>query len=294
MDGLRPDSDEVDSFQQNRTSRTNKKVAKRKESNKEKQVNVGSSKQGADNRPPVSNKTGSNTLLGLIIVMLVVGGVGAGWVYNKQRQELTALRVELKDALGFISQSKLLMARFEGKLSETGVEMAESDTEAQKKLKFLDAEVRKLWGVAYDRNRKSIAANDDLIKKHTSELNIIASESGKQNTKLNDLVKSVSVQQSSSQLLQSELLAIKGTNEQLLSQIKEVEDAANGAAMIIRQEIQQLAENDEVVVRVQQNEVAIESFDASRLQLNERLVVLDNKLNDLQRSIEALQPVKGK
>lgn len=294
MDGLRPDSDEVDSFQQNRTSRTNKKVAKRKESNKEKQVNVGSSKQGADNRPSASNKAGSNTLLGLIVVMLVVGGLGAGWVYNEQRQELTALRVELKDALGFISQSKLLMARFEGKLSETGVEMAESDTEAQKKLKFLDAEVRKLWGVAYDRNRKSIAANDGLIKKHASELNNIASESGKQKAKLNELVKSLSVQQSSNQLLQSELLAMKGTNEQLLSQIKEVEDASNAAVMIIRQEIQQLAEKDEVVVRVQQNEVAIESFDASRLQLNERVVVLDNKLNDLQRAIEALQPVKGK
>ena len=233
------------------------------------------------------------------MVLLIVGAVGGGWTYNEQSQELTVLREELKDALGFIRQSKLLMARFEGRLSETGAEMAEGDTEAQKKLKFLDSEVRKLWGIAYDRNRKAIGVNDGSIKLHASELKSTASElenitsaNKKQAEKLNNLVKSLSVQQSSTRVLQSELLTVKGSNEQLLDQIKQLEDVSSAALLVIRQEINQLAENEAMAGRVQQNELAIEAIDASRLQLNERFVVLDRKLNDLQLPIK-LRPSGG-
>ncbi len=290
MDSLRPDSDEVDNFQQkSRTSRTNKKIIKPKKISKENQVNTSSSKKIKEPKPGVENKSGTNTVLGLIVVILVVGVLGAGWIYNEQRQELTALRVELKDALGFIRQSKLLMARFEGKLSKTGDEMAEGDTEAQKKLKFLDSEVRKLWGVAYDRNRKAIGVNDGLIKLHASELKNIELANTKQAGKLNDLVKKSSVQQSSTQVLQSDLLAIKGSSEGLFDQVKALESKSDMALMAIRQEMSELAKNEAVIVRVKQNEVAIESIDASRLQLNERFIVLDRKLNDLQLSIKSLQ-----
>ena len=264
-------------------------------------MKASSSKQAGEPKSRAVNKSGSNTLLGLIVVVLLIGVLGAGWVYNEQRQELTALKVELKDALGFIRQSKLLMARFEGKLSETGDEMAEGDTEAQKKLKFLDSEVRKLWGIAYDRNRKAIGLNDGLIKAHASELKntetelkTIALASKKQTAKLNELVKSLTVQQSSNQALQSELLAMKGSNDQLFSQIEQLEDASDTAVMVMRQEINQLAENNELAVRVQQNEVAIEANDASRLQLNERLIALDSKLNNLQLTIKPPQSAGGK
>jgi len=301
MDGLRPDSDEVDNFQQSRTSRTNKKTTKRKANSNDKPVSVSSPKQAGEPKSRTANKSGSNTVLGFIVVVLLVGVMGAGWIYNEQRQELTVLKVELEEALGFIRQSKLLMARFEGKLSETGDEMAEGDTEAQKKLKFLDSEVRKLWGVAYDRNRKAIGLNDGLIKAHASELKNtdtalknIALENKKQTDKLNELVKSLSVQQSSSHVLQSELLSIKGSNEHLFSQIKQLEDTSNAAVMVMRQEINQLAENNKIVARVQNNEVAIEAIDASRLQLNERFIVLDRKLNDLQLSTKPSQSATGK
>jgi hypothetical protein len=293
MDSLRPDRDEVDSFKKNRTTKAKTKstthsgaVSAPSRSSEAKHVTP---KQSADLKPIVVSRSAPNTLLGLIVVILIVAAAGAGWVYNEQKQELNVLRVELKDALGFIRQSKLLMARFEGKLSETGVEMTEGDTEAKKKLKFLDSEVRKLWGVAYDRNRKSIGVNDGLIRQHASELKNIAVANKKQTTQLDGLLSTVNIQQSSTQLVQSELLALKGSNEQLSTQIKEVEDASNSLMLTIRQEINQLAKDDGMVGRVQQNERAIEANDASRLQLNERYITLDRKLNDLQLSIKSIQ-----
>lgn len=301
MDSLRPDRDEVDSFKKSRTTRGKSKAhggaASASPSSSDakhvapKHVAAKSHahKQAANPKPIVVSKSAPNTLLGLIVVMLIVAAAGAGWVYNEQRQELNDLRVELKDALGFIRQSKLLMARFEGKLSETGVEMTEGDTEAKKKLKFLDSEVRKLWGVAYDRNRKSIGVNDGLIKQHASELKNIAVANKKQTAQLNGVLKTVSLQQSSTQLVQSELLALKGINEQLSSDIKQVEDASNVLMSAMRQDINQLAKDDGMVSRVQQNERAIEANDASRLQLNERYIALDRKLNDLQLSIKSIQ-----
>jgi len=294
MDGLRPDSDEVDSFKQSRNKI--RKASSGSVAGKKTDFKAATPKQGGEFRPVAVSKHASNTLLGLIVVLLIVGAVGGGWVYSEQKQELTDLRTELKDALGFIRQSKLLMARFEGELSETGAEMAEGDTEAQKKLKFLDSEVRKLWGVAYDRNRKAIGANDGLIRQHALELKSAASElknvtsaNKKQAEKLKGLVKNLTRQQLSTQVLQSELLAIKGSNEQLFSQIEQLEDASSVAMLVLRQEINQLAKNEGVDVRVKQNEMAIEAIDASRLQLNERFVVLDRKLNDLQLSIKSFQ-----
>jgi len=302
MDGLRPDSDEVDSFQQSRNPRAIKKqvassrVSPKSVATKKTDPKNREPRQSGELKPAAARRSASSTLIGLIMIVFMVGAVGGGWIYNEQRQELVALNSELKDALGFIRQGKLLMARFEGKLSETDAEMTSGDSEAQKKLKFLDSEVRKLWGVAYDRNRKAIGANDGLIKQHALELKNAASElkkisavNKKQAEKLNDLVKVISLQQSSTQVLQSDLLAIKGSNEQLSSQIKQVEDASSAVVLAMRQEIDRLTESEGVGIRVQKNEVAIEAIDASRLQLNERFIVLDRKLNDLQLSIKSLQ-----
>ncbi len=278
MESLRPDRDEVDNFQRNR------KAGK-------------GSKTNTPSAPTESHavareampKPASNVALWLIVVLIIVGGAALGWVYNEQRQQIDALNTELSDALTFVRQSKLLMARFEGQLSETGAELEETDTVAQEKLKFLDSEVRKLWGVAYDRNRKAIADNNEALKQQRSDLGSVVAENKKQAEKVSGLNKVVDKQTVSIQTQQAELLALKSSNEQLTGHIKQVEDDTSGAISAIRGELATLEKRTDIDKRVQQTEVAIEAIDASRLQLNERLVTLERRINDIQLSIRSLK-----
>ena len=181
------------------------------------------------------------------------------------------------------------MARFEGELSETGAELEESDTGAQKKLKFLESEIRKLWGISYDRNRKAIAASDDAIKQQGIELKNIASQIKQQTKGLTEVTAKVDKSRASAVALQSEVILLRELNDQLSAQLKAIEDASSSAIAEVRQSISMLQEAPSVEGRVRSNEVAIEAIDASRLQLNERIVALDSRLNDLQLSIKSAQ-----
>ena len=165
MEGLRPDRDEVDSFQRNRKSGG-------KKSSSAPEAKTSSELKPNKKRPVVAKEAKSGSSIAVWIMMAVIAGAVSwfGWEGYKQQQSLKDMHTELNDALVFLRQSKLLMARLEGELSETGAELEESGTDAQKKLKFLDSEVRKLWGVAYDRNRKSIAVNDGAIKQQDKTL----------------------------------------------------------------------------------------------------------------------------
>lgn len=281
MEGLRPDRDEVDSFQRSR--KTGKAAGKPK-------VNPNSEIK-TDKKRAVAPR--HRTPITVWLMMMVIASVVSwfGWEGYKQQQLLDATTAELNDALVFIRQSKLLMARFEGELSETGAELEESDTGAQKKLKFLESEIRKLWGIAYDRNRKAIAATDEAIKQQGAELKNITSTLKQQTKGLADAVAKTDKSIASAVALQSEVILLRELNEQLSAQLKAIEDASSSAIAEIRQSIAALKDTQAVEGRVRMNEVAIEAIDASRLQLNERIVALDRRLNDLQLSVKSAQPV---
>lgn len=281
MEGLRPDRDEVDSFQRSR--KTGKAAGKPK-------VNP-SSEIRTDKAKAVAPKRSAPITIWLMMVVIASVVSWFGWEGYKQQQLLDATTAELNDALVFIRQSKLLMARFEGELSETGAELEESDTGAQKKLKFLESEIRKLWGIAYDRNRKAIAATDEAIKQQGAELKNITSTLKQQTKGLADAVAKTDKSVASAVALQSEVILLRELNEQLSAQLKAIEDASSSAIAEIRQSIAALKDTQAVEGRVRMNEVAIEAIDASRLQLNERIVALDRRLNDLQLSVKSAQPV---
>lgn len=277
MEGLRPDRDEVDSFQRNRkpTKATGKSTPKPSPEVRAKKSNTSAPKT----RAPIS------VWLMMVLIAAVVSWFG--WEGYNQQQQLKSTTAELNDALVFIRQSKLLMARFEGQLSETDAELEESDTGAQKKMKFLESEIRKLWGISYDRNRKAIAASNDLIKQQAAELGKLATTLKQQTTELAEVNAKAEQSVASTVALQSEVILLRELNDQLSAQLKAIEDASGSAIAELRQTIDVLKNAPTVEGRVRTNEVAIEAIDASRLQLNERIVALDRRLNDLQLSVKS-------
>lgn len=265
MDGLRPEVDELDRFKNRSASKVKADVPK---------------KSAVQPAKAVQQKASSSFPITLVFLLLVCAATAFSWFSWKQHVELKSLKVRLNDASGFMDQSKLLIARLEGKLSETGVELAESGTAAEKKLAFLDAEMRKLWGVAYDRNKKSIEDNQASLKNIESKLSSVQKE---QSTKLAGLseelkkiVKRVDSYDSRLGALANELSIVrteqddasKDVKNRLLEQKKSIES--------VRKDTQNYLE------RTAKFDLSIESINASRRQLNERIVELDKKINALQ------------
>jgi len=271
---LRPDRDEQDQFQA-RAERTAVKKAK-------------PARKSEKTAPPEVAPSNSKALpVGLFALSLVLFGF-LGWAFIKQSETMQVMEGQLSEATAYISQTKLEMARFEGELSEADAEMAESGSEIAKKLKFLDSEMRKLWGVAGDRNKAAIGGNKDAIaglkvqlkKLKDKELGALSQVIESQKASITALTKEVEVLSASSAkiaqmekqlaLTSSELAltreSVEGELSTLSKKLKAVPDSGKG---------------------VEENTKAIASIDASRRQVNDRLIKLERTVNELKLALSA-------
>lgn len=69
-----------------------------------------------------------------------------------------------------LQQAEARISDLEGRLSVTSDESSQSLTQVDAKLKWVDSEIRKLWGISNDVNRKAIAANKENIASLAKEL----------------------------------------------------------------------------------------------------------------------------
>ncbi len=273
MDGLRPEMDELDRFK--KRSMPNKKA----EASKLKKPVV--------SEPNPSQKSASSLPITVLVLLIICGATGFSWFSWKQQIEIDSLKTQLGEASGFMDQSKLLIARLEGKLSETGVELAESGTAAEKKLAFLDSEMRKLWGVAYDRNKKAIEENQEALKSLESKLTGVQKE---QSTSLKRLGQDVS---GLSEEFKKITKRLETYDARLGSVSNEISVLRSEQDIIGSETKERLADHKKVIDNVRKDtqnylertaklDLSIESINASRRQLNERIVELEKKINALQ------------
>lgn len=271
MDGLRPEMDELDRFKDR--SATKMKTEPQKAKGKK----VERARQ---------EKSTSGFPLVLMFVLFISGVAVFSWFSWKQQVEITSLKAQLSEASGFMDQSKLLIARLEGRLSETGVELAESGTAAEKKLAFLDAEMRKLWGVAYDRNKKSIESNQESLNQLEKKISSLqegqASEAKNVAERLNKIAKRIESNDVRLGSLDKRVVALRTDQELANTETKEYLAEQKKIVDSVRKDTQNYLE------RTAKLDLSIESINASRSQLNGRIVELDKKINALQLKNSAL------
>jgi len=265
MDSLRPERDELDQFKNRKGKGGPKKPVQRPPKEK-------------------SDSGKSGAFQGFLILLLIVAVGALGWGYYEQQKRLTTLRAELEDASGFIGQSKLLLARLEGDLNETGAELEQSGSQVQRKLAFLDSEMRKLWGVSNDRNKKAIQSNSDEISGLRSEIKRLETASKK----------ALSEQrQEQTQKLQQLNTRIDQLAETLQGMESRVSLAASEAAVTresINQEIAKMQSSvgqlGSIKKTLQENEQTIASINESRRQLIQRIISLEDELNAVRLKLD--------
>ncbi|MEX2964382.1 hypothetical protein [Microbulbifer sp. TYP-18] len=197
---------------------------------------------------------GGVSVVGVVALILALAGVGAAAFLYKQWQ-LT--RLELVDADKRIAE---LEKRFE--LSDE--ESTASVEVLNAKVKENSSEIRKLWGVSYDTNRKAIAANKSDAAAARKEAAALAG-------KLNGLTASV-----------NKIAAVESALNELRS--SSTASARDTKDTLTKLERQLASVRSDLTARVGANEEAVESIDTYRRSVNKELVQLRDAIRNLQSS----------
>ena len=244
---------------------------------------------------------GSSAFTGFLF-LLVLGLAGfSGWMFLQMEQLKQALTVKESE--------------FETKVSSLGSQLSENDQTAasnvedlQKTLKTHDSEIRKLWGVSYDTNKKAIAKNlseIDSLSKNVTENKKQADQLIQQtNQKLTGLDKKLN--QTDKKLAQTDKKLGSQQKETLAKAENLVDSKISSLNADISQsninldlQIQTLKEEIAILqtkdptsslnTRISTNEQAVKAIDASRVKLNRDMQLIKTQLNQYKQLVESLQ-----
>lgn len=224
-------------------------------------------RRGGKPRPAPSTGTSRSVGVNIVLVVLIAGLMVAGWFLVHQYQQLTAAEDSLSDA-------SRRLGLLEDRLRMTDQTMSESGDEVQDQLGLWESEIRKLWDVANKRNKNWIEENQGKLKRHDERLGAVDASIANLKSSVSRYDEALGRQNA----ILDQLAAIELQVRQNVEQQRRTTDELNA----MRQTVASLQSG--LGRRVADNEEAIEAIDAYRIQLN-------NRLNDLRNRIEALHGV---
>lgn len=322
MEPIRPDDDEL------RAGTARAGEPKEKKAEPARQAKSADYRKDPHQKPPGSppsppsgggsGKGGSGKLVGLLVVLLVVSvAAGAGLVWQ-QSQRLAVLEEQVEEADYWVRQSKLTLARFEGDLTETGESLEQRGstidqrlTEQKDLIAAANSEIRKLWVIANERNKKTLEEQAGQI----AALKATADEQAGSLAGLAEVQESVksdigSLNEAVSSL-DGETDALAGNDERLRKQLETLVSEVGGLEAGVERSLQRLRQEQGLTIdgmesrlsalenaqenvseaaprinraeaRIASLEETIKSIDASRAQLTSRLVRLSEQVDALR------------
>jgi septal ring factor EnvC (AmiA/AmiB activator) len=146
---------------------------------------------------------------------------------------------------------------------------AEKDTDEQ--IGFWESEIRKLWAVANDRNRKWIKDNEATLAKLTKTLTAIETS----NRDLGTAVGRHEAAFKQQQAIIDQLTSMEISIQQMASTQRDIVDRVNSASQSVA------SLNAGLAGRVSENEQAVAAIDAYRVQVNTRLADIERKIDNM-------------
>ncbi len=231
LTGIRPDQDEIARHQRQKSRSGN---------------STRQTAAAAPKSPPVIVK--SSKVAPYAMFVAAVGLTLAGFTFW-----------QLSMAQKSLLEADARIASLEGKLAMSDDESNASMTAMQAKLKWADSEIRKLWGVSYDNNRKAIAANKASLAEVKEGFSTV-------DTKIKTALESTKTEiQLVNELLEGQQATFGGIEKSNKEQTDKVRELDQKLAKLERLE-------DELKQRVATNEEAINAIDAFRRNVNQQLL----------------------
>lgn len=222
-------------------------------------------------RTPV--KSGRSWVFSVVATMLLLACGALSYQVWSVGGKLSATENELADAVKRIDQ-------LSHEVFATGSSVTESGTAIEKKFKFFDSEIRKLWDVSNKRNKAAIKKNTGQVQSLNSSLKKNAAQIKSGETKLSALEKQQVEFNTKLKQINNQLLAENTTLRATLEDHSEQLLLLRGELELMQSRLQGVPAD--LAKRVAVNEEAIEAIDATRRQLISNITQLQNRLNQLQ------------
>lgn len=186
---------------------------------------------------------GKGLVLFLLLALIAVSVFG--WMQiDKLNRELSTLEQRFSGLENDLSSQS-------GSLSETGAALNKRIKEMSETQDMHMSEIRKLWGVANDTNKKAIAANKDLLTKQAATDKKLAADLAALN--------------SSIKAFQDNFLGINVEQDYVKQELQSLVDKLNTQQQELNRMVKQVGTNKE----------AIAAIDAYRRQVNQQLQRLE-------------------
>ena len=214
----------------------------------------------SSSRPKPARAIGTS----FMIAILVAGLALAGWFIANQQQQLTVERDKLEDA-------NERLERLENRLSATDSAMSQGGQDTQEQIGLWESEIRKLWAVSNERNKKWIEDNQSAVKRLNGTLNGIESS----NRDLKAAVSRHSDALDEQQALVDKLASLELQIQQIVRGQRDLVDKVNAANQGLASVRAGVAD------KVSDNSDAITAIDAHRVRVNSRLAEIERQLSAL-------------
>ena len=233
----------------------------------------------------------------LVVALLLLGGGFYWW----GQDELKTLNSQLAETQDTLRQSKLALARFEGKLTETGQELQQSGSSVSKTLQNHGSAIQKLDKTT-DRQHKDISLNAESIRRISRQLDALdrqlqdlSNHIGDLNTSVAGLKQSGTSAAAALQQVQQKLDSTSQQFSQAQADLKKQIDQSQQERVLAAQEVQaRLNKLDQDVASASSDKAlqamtkkmknlqdTVSAIDASRAQLNARLIQLNKRVDAL-------------
>ena len=196
----------------------------------------------------------------LVLAVLAAGLAAAGWFIANQHQLLTEEQRQVADA-------RTRIEALEDRLRMTDQVISETDAETGEQINLWESEIRKLWAISNERNKKWIQDNQRLLQSQKTTIQALQSTNQSLKSSVARHEKALGQQQE----VADQLASIELQLQRMLRGQRELVDKVNAAAQTVAR-----MNSD-----VKEHEQAIAAIDSYRRQFNTRLVDIEKRLDEL-------------
>lgn len=240
-----------------------------------KQAYVGSTGSRKSEKPHYSNSSASKAgapgvkSIGLIwrflVLILMCGLGGLGYFFVEQTERLSQLQ-------GRFDELEAKIVSTDESLNESGTALAVKLKDQGETLDKHWSEIKKLWGVSHDRNRKKIEAQEKTLAAQSKTVKNLQASMSARKKEITTLTGKVDKASQSMETVVNSSLAAKLEMNDLVGQSQQINDQVNN----LEKSFESLKQN--LNTRVADNEEAINAIDAYRLQVNRDIQLLKQQL----------------
>lgn len=219
-----------------------------------------------------ANRAAKNTSQWPLLLCLIalVGIGGFSWYQSRVLEDLNSRFSQLSARIESTDES----------LNESGTTLSLKIKEQGEKLDEHWGEIRKLWGVSYDTNRKAIAGNTKSLEQQKAGIASIQASLKKTESSLASLQQSFEAVKKQSESTDQSLTTMRSSTLGISAQMEELRDqvaAMSGTISRTDSAVKQL--NADLSRRVADNEKSLRALDTYRAQVNQQLSQLRQQIS---------------